>query len=482
MVGDSGQDKDYDFDIFVIGGGSGGVRASRLASTAGAKVGLCEMPYDPVSSEQTGGLGGTCVIRGCVPKKLFVFGSEFSAQFEDATGFGWDIASSKFDWQRLLNAKMQEIQRLNGIYKKLLHGSGVTTFEGAGKLIDEHTVEISGKKSTERITARDILIATGGRAHVPDIPGAHLGITSDEALSLLELPEKILIIGSGYIAVEFAGIFAGLDVTVDLVYRQPLPLRGFDDDLRRTVKTNLQSRGITQHADCQVFSLSKDDTGRLAVETTTGVLKTDVVLFATGRVPNTSRPSLGLDTVGVDISVTGAIKVDEYSRTNVSNIWAVGDVTNRVNLTPVALMEGMAFVDTVVKGVPTKPEYDNIPCAVFSQPPVASVGLSEQDAIARGHKCDIYTSAFTPMKYSLSGRNEKALMKLVVETYSQRVLGVHMVGPDAAEIMQGFATALKCGATKQQFDQTVGIHPSSAEEFVTMRTMTRQVGGDAQRD
>ena len=312
---------------------------------------------------------------------------------------------------------------------------------------------------------------------MPDIPGADLGITSDEALNLQELPKRIVIVGSGYIAVEFAGIFAGLGVQVDLVYRQLLPLRGFDDDVRSTVQANLQSRGIKQHTESQVKSMLRGDDGRINIETTGGVLEADVVMFATGRVPNTSRPSLGLENVGVDVSETGAIKVDEYSRTNVENIWAVGDVTNRVSLTPVALMEGMAFVDTVVKGIPTRPDYTNIPCAVFSQPPVASVGLSEQDAIKHGYTCDIFVSSFTPMKYSLSGRNEKAVMKLVVDAASQRVLGVHMVGPDAPEILQGFATALKCGATKQQFDQTVGIHPSSAEEFVTMRSRTRQVGG-----
>lgn len=327
------------------------------------------------------------------------------------------------------------------------------------------------------MTARNILIATGGRAHVPDIPGAHLGITSDEALNLQELPKTIVIVGSGYIAVEFAGIFAGLGVQVDLVYRQVLPLRGFDDDIRSTVKSNLQSRGIKQHPESQIVSMLRGHDGRITIETTGGNLSADVVMFATGRIPNTSRPCLGLEGVGVGISETGAIKVDEYSKTTVDNIWAIGDVTDRVNLTPVALMEGMAFVDTVVKGIPTVPDYTNIPCAVFSQPPVATVGLSEQDAIKHGYTCDIFLSSFTPMKYSLSGRNEKAVMKLVVDASSQRVLGVHMVGPDAPEILQGFATALKCGATKQQFDLTVGIHPSSAEEFVTMRTRTRQVGG-----
>lgn len=292
------------------------------------------------------------------------------------------------------------------------------------------------------------------------------------------LPEKVIIIGSGYIAVEFAGIFKGLGVDVDLVYRQPLPLRGFDDDVRAVVQSNLTLRGITQHAQCEPISLAKNEDGRHVLSTTTGELLGDVVIFATGRVPNTDRPDLGLRAAGVNLSEKGAIIVDDFSRTNVPNIWAVGDVTNRVNLTPVALMEGMAFVDTVVRGTPRQPDYSNIPCAVFSQPPVATVGLTERDALDSSIECDIYLSTFTPMKYSISGRSEKALMKLVVETSSQKVIGVHMVGPDAAEIMQGFATALKCGATKQQFDQTVGIHPSSAEEFVTMRTLTRTSRSD----
>jgi glutathione reductase (NADPH) len=287
----------------------------------------------------------------------------------------------------------------------------------------------------------------------------------------------VIIIGSGYIAVEFAGIFSGLGAEVDLVYRQQLPLRGFDDDIRTTVSSNLEARGIHQVPNCQPVDLSRNSSGSLSLKTTLGTLEADVVIFATGRVPNTTRPNIGLESVGVELSESGAIKVNEYSQTTVDNIWAVGDVTDRVNLTPVALMEGMAFVDTVVRRTPTKPDYSNIPCAVFSQPPVATVGLSEQQAVDDGLKCDIYVSSFTPMRNSLSGRNEKTLMKLVVDSSSQRVLGVHMVGPDAAEILQGFATALKCGATKQDFDCTVGIHPSSAEEFVTMRTLTRQVGG-----
>jgi len=335
-------------------------------------------------------------------------------------------------------------------------------------------VSLQGYK--QNFTARDILIATGSRAFKPDIPGAHLGITSDEALSLNKLPKKITIIGSGYIAVEFAGIFKGFGADVDLMFRQPLPLRGFDEDVRSTVNSNLKARGINLLPNCEPVSVAISPSGQYEVHTTADTVYTDLVIFATGRVPNTTRPDLGLKDIGVKLSESGAVIVDDYSRTGINNIWAVGDVTNRVNLTPVALMEGMAFVDTVVRGIPTKPDYTSIPCAVFSQPPVATVGLTEQDAIAKGFKCHIYISSFTPMKLTLAQRNEKALMKLVVDSESKKVLGVHMVGPDAAEILQGFATALKCGATKEHFDKTVGIHPSSAEEFVTMRSPTRIVG------
>jgi len=448
-----------------------------MASSAGAKVGLCEMPFDLISSERAGGLGGTCVIRGCVPKKLFVYGSSFSSEFSDAAGYGWHVDKPRLDWEKLLFAKAKEVERLNGVYKRLLDNSDVKLHEGSGKLIDAHTIEITAKTgSTERVTARDILIATGGKAFKPDIPGAHLGITSDEALSLETLPDRITIIGSGYIAVEFAGIFKGLGVDVDLIFRQALPLRGFDEDIRSTVDLNLRTRGINLYSNCEPTSLEQIAPGHFELQTSGNMLHTNLVIFATGRVPNTSRPDLGLNDVGVKLSQSGAIIVDSYSRTSVSNIWAVGDVTDRVNLTPVALMEGMAFVDTVVRSTPSMPDYSNIPCAVFSQPPVATVGLSEQDAISKGMKCDIYVSSFTPMKYSFANRGEKALMKLVVDSASKKVLGVHMVGPDAAEILQGFAVALKCGATKEDFDKTVGIHPSSAEEFVTMRTLTRTVG------
>jgi len=325
-------------------------------------------------------------------------------------------------------------------------------------------------------TASSILIATGGTAVKPDIPGAEYGMTSDEALALDKLPDRIVIVGGGYIALEFAGIFQGLGVNVTLMFRQDLPLRGFDTDLRKTVNDNLRRRNIDVRQNCSPLAISRADDGTLTLSTSSGDIHADAIMFATGRRPNTSRPDIGLVGIGVQLDADGAIIVDEYSRTSVQNVWAVGDVTNRVNLTPVALMEGMAFVSSVVDKQLTKPNYSNIPCAVFSQPPVGTVGLSEEQAVAQGYHCDIYCSEFTPMRSTLAGRQEKTFMKLVVDQETDRVLGVHMVGVDSPEILQGFATALQCGATKKHFDSTVGIHPSSAEEFVTMRTKTRSVG------
>jgi glutathione reductase (NADPH) len=339
---------------------------------------------------------------------------------------------------------------------------------------------LSYQGTTERVTSKTILVATGGSAVKPEIPGAEFGVTSDEARTFDQLPKRILIIGGGYIALEFAGIFQGFGSEVSLMYRQPLPLRGFDSDLRETVNLNLKQRNINVHENCIPERITRNDDGSLQVQSSSGPLVVDAVMFATGRQPNTTRPDLGLEQVGVDLDENRAIIVNEFSQTSIPSIWAIGDVTNRVNLTPVALMEGMAFVSSVVEGTLTRPDYKDIPCAVFSQPPVATVGLSEEQAIAQGYTCDIFCSTFTPMRSTLAGRKEKSLMKLVVDTESERVLGVHMVGIDAPEIMQGFATALKCGATKSQFDATVGIHPSSAEEFVTMRTRSRQVGPKTQ--
>ncbi|MED6132542.1 hypothetical protein PIB30_019868 [Stylosanthes scabra] len=472
----------FDFDLFVIGAGSGGVRASRFSANFGAKVGICELPYHPISSETIGGVGGTCVIRGCVPKKILVYGASYGGELEDARNYGWQLSEKiDFDWKKLLQKKTDEINRLNGIYKRLLSNAGVKLFEGEGKVAGPHEVEVTQLDGTKlSYSAKHILIATGGRAHLPDIPGKELGITSDEALSLEELPKRVVILGGGYIAVEFASIWQGMGTTVNLVFRKELPLRGFDDEMRAVVARNLEGRGINLHPRTNLTQLIKTEDGIKAVTDHGEELMADVVLFATGRVPNTKR--LNLEAVGVELDHCGAIKVDEYSRTNIPSIWAVGDVTDRMNLTPVALMEGTCFAKTVFGGQESKADYSNIPCAVFSIPPLSVVGLSEEQAIEQANgDVHVFTSTFNPMKNTISGRQEKTVMKLVVDAQTDKVLGASMCGPDAPEIMQGIAVALKCGATKAQFDSTVGIHPSSAEEFVTMRSVTRTVAGTKPR-
>lgn len=469
----------YDFDLFVIGAGSGGVRASRFSANFGAKVGICELPFHPISSEVIGGVGGTCVIRGCVPKKILVYGASFRGELEDARNYGWELNEKiDFNWKKLLHKKTEEIIRLNGIYKRLLTNSGVKMYEGEGKIVGPNEVEVTQLDGTKlSYTAKHILIATGSRAQRPAIPGQELAITSDEALSLEELPKRAVILGGGYIAVEFASIWKGMGVDVDLCFRKELPLRGFDDEMRAVVARNLEGRGINLHPRTSLTELVKTDNG-IKVTTDHGEeLIADVVLFATGRAPNTKR--LNLEAVGVELDKTGAVKVDEYSRTNVPSIWAVGDVTNRMNLTPVALMEGTCFAKTVFGGQPCKPDHKDVPCAVFSIPPLSVVGLSEEQAIEQANgDVLVFTSSFNPMKNSISGRQEKAVMKLIVDAETDKVLGASMCGSDSPEILQGIAVALKCGATKAQFDSTVGIHPSSAEEFVTMRSVTRRIAVD----
>ncbi|KAL1548364.1 glutathione-disulfide reductase [Salvia divinorum] len=466
----------YDFDLFVIGAGSGGVRASRFSAQNGAKVGICELPFHPISSEVIGGVGGTCVIRGCVPKKILVYGASFGPEMEDARNYGWDLNERiDFNWKKLLQKKTEEINRLNGIYKRLLSSAGVKLFEGEGRVIGPNEVEVIQLDGTKiSYSAKHILIATGSRAQRPPIPGQELGITSDEALSLEELPKHAVILGGGYIAVEFASIWRGMGAKVDLFYRKELPLRGFDEEMREVVARNLEGRGINLHPGTSLSELAKIE-GGIKVRTDHGEeIVADVVLFATGRAPNSKR--LNLEAVGVDLDKAGAIKVNEYSQTNVPSIWAIGDVTNRMNLTPVALMEGTYFANTVFGGKPMAPDYSNIACAVFCIPPLSVVGLSEQEAVEKANgDILIFTSTFNPMKNTISGRQEKTLMKLIVDAETDKVLGASMCGPDAAEIMQGIAIALKCGATKAQFDSTVGIHPSAAEEFVTMRSVTRRV-------
>jgi len=443
----------YDFDLLTIGAGSGGVAGTRRAGSYGARTAIIESLR----------VGGTCVLRGCVPKKLLVYGAHFAEEFEDAAGFGWEVGPRRLDWARLIEAKDRELDRLHGIYLKLLEGSKVRVIDGRGVLVDAHTVAVGD----QRFTAERIMIATGGWPTVPDIPGKELGITSNEALDLKRLPRRILIFGGGYIAVEFAGIFAAAGVEVHVAIRADRVLRGFDGELRTHLQDELVKRGIRFHTGC--WPIAVDRAGEVyRVDLSTGaVLETDLVMFATGRAPNTK--GLGLERVGVALDAKGAIKVDEWQRTSVPNIYAVGDVTDRLNLTPVAIAEARSIAETLFNDNPMTMDHANVATAVFSQPPLGTVGLTEEQATAQFGKVDVYTTRFKPMKHTLSGRDERIFMKLVVDPASDRVLGCHMIGPDAPEIIQGLAIAIKCGATKKQFDSTVGIHPSAAEEFVTMR-------------
>ncbi|CAM6085074.1 unnamed protein product [Calypogeia fissa] len=466
----------YEYDLFVIGGGSGGVRGSRMAASHGAKVALVELPFNPISSDSHGGLGGTCVLRGCVPKKILVYGSEFGHLFEDSKGFGWEIHGDvKFNWKKLMENKTREITRLNGVYKKMLTAANVDLFEGKGSLINRHTVEVQQPDGTKKtFTTKHVLIATGGRAVPLNIPGKELAITSDEALSLEEFPKRVVIVGGGYIAVEFAGILHGMGAEVHLFYRKDLPLTGFDREFQQVVARNLEGRGIKLHPNANITKLEKHYLGIRAESDKNEEFFVDAVLMATGRKPNTK--GINLEAAGVQLDPKGAVVVNDYSQTTVANIWAVGDVTDRINLTPVALMEGTAFAKTVFAEKPTKPDYDNVPSAVFCQPTLSVVGLTEEKAIEKAENdILVFTSSFNPMKNTISGRQEKVFIKMIVDAVSDKVLGVGMCGPDAAEIIQGVAIALKCGATKAQFDSTVGIHPTSAEEIVTMRTATRRV-------
>ncbi len=444
----------YDFDMFTIGAGSGGVASSRRAGSYGARVGICEESR----------VGGTCVIRGCVPKKLLVYGAQFADAFADSVGFGWEPHMPKFDWRTLIANKDVEIDRLNGIYKKLLADSKVALFESHGRLIDPHTVELGGGK---RVTAETILIATGAHPVVPDVPGVEHAITSNEAFHLEALPRRIVIVGGGYIAVEFAGIFATLGAEVTLIIRGDDLLRGFDDDIRVALALEMRARGITIHPRCHVTAIERTRAG-LAIATSQGeAISADQIMYATGRRPNTRE--LGLAEIGVRLDEKGAVAVDEWSRTALPNIYAIGDVTDRLNLTPVAIAEGRALAETLFNDNPMNVDHETVPTAVFSQPPVGTVGLTERAARARHGAVDVYRTRFKPMKNILAGRDERTMMKLVVDRASDRVRGCHMVGADAPEIIQGLAIALKCGATKRQFDRTIGIHPSAAEEFVTMR-------------
>ena len=441
-----------DLDLFVIGGGSGGVRAARVAAAHGARVAIAEEHR----------YGGTCVIRGCIPKKLFVYASEFDHAFEDAHGYGWNVNAS-LNWRRLRERKDAEIDRLNRIYLELLKTRGVAVHHGRARLVDRHTVEIGG----ERYRSRIVLIATGGAPHLPQIPGVELAITSNEAFDLPELPAQITIVGAGYIGLEFAGIFRGLGCEVTIVHHRDRVLRGFDEDVRRAVTDNLRREGIQLLMNTEVTAIRRTDRG-LEYDCLDGRChEADQVMFSTGRRPNTA--GMGLEAAGIALSPNGAVVVSDESQTNVDNIYAVGDCTDRIALTPVAIREGQAFADTLFGKKNAVLDHRCIPTAIFSQPPAAMVGLSETEARELG-AVRIYRSEFRPLFHTLSGRDQKVMMKLVVDDASDRVLGVHMVGRDAAEIIQAVAIAVRMGATKADFDSTVALHPTTAEELVLMRT------------
>ncbi|MGO2201569.1 glutathione-disulfide reductase [Pseudomonas helleri] len=450
----------YEFDLFVIGAGSGGVRAARFAAGFGAKVAVAESRY----------LGGTCVNVGCVPKKLLVYGAHFAEDFEQASGFGWSLGEANFDWATLIANKDREIHRLNGIYRNLLVNSGVTLMEGHAKLTGPNEVEVNG----QRHTAKHILIATGGWPQIPEIAGHELAISSNEAFFLKELPKRVLVVGGGYIAVEFAGIFHGLGAQTSLLYRGDMFLRGFDGAVRKHLHEELTKRGMDVQFNADIARIDKQADGSLKATLKDGrELEADCVFYATGRRP--MLDNLGLENTGVKLDKRGFVQVDDLYQSAEPSILAIGDVIGRVQLTPVALAEGMAVARRLFKPEQYRPvDYRMIPTAVFSLPNIGTVGLSEEQAIEDGHKVQIFESSFRPMKLTLTECQERTLMKLVVDADTDKVLGCHMVGPEAGEIVQGLAIALKAGATKQHFDETIGVHPTAAEEFVTMRTPVKR--------
>jgi glutathione reductase (NADPH) len=449
----------YDYDLFVIGAGSGGVRAARIAAMTGAKVAVAE-EYR---------VGGTCVIRGCVPKKLMVYASGFTRDFELARGFGWTIDNPTFDWPAFLMNKDQEIARLSGVYTSNLTKAGADLLYGTARFLDPHTLEVKGEKGTTKVTAAKILIAAGGRPVLPEhVPGIEHAITSEEAFHLQELPKKMVIVGGGYIAVEFACIFHGLGVDVTLIYRGDNLLRGFDEDVRAHIAQEFRQRGLKVALACQHQKIEKREDGMLLSHTADGhVLESEVVMFATGRSPHVK--GLGLEKAGVKLTDKGAVAVDEYSRTNVEHIWAVGDVTDRLPLTPVAIREGQCFAETEFLNRPMSFDHADVATAVFSQPPVGVVGLTEAQARHKLGAVDIYMTRFRPMRSGFAGGDERMLMKLVVERSTDRVVGCHVVGADAAEIIQMAAIAVKAGLTKAQWDATCALHPTVGEELVTLR-------------
>lgn len=450
----------FDLDLFVIGAGSGGVRAARFAAGFGARVAVAESRY----------LGGTCVNVGCVPKKLLVYGAHYSEDIEQAKGFGWTTGQPQFDWITLIENKNREIERLNGIYRNLLVNSGVILHEGHARIVDKNTVEVNG----QRYTTANILIAVGGWPQVPDIPGKEHAITSNEAFFLKTLPRRVLVVGGGYIAVEFASIFNGLGSETVNIYRRELFLRGFDMSVREHLREELTKKGVKLKFNADVVSIEKRADGTLVATLQDGsIIETDCVFFATGRRP--MLDNLGLENTAVKLNEAGFIAVDDEYRTSEPSVLAIGDVIGRVALTPVALAEGMAVARRLFRPEEyRKVDYAMIPTAVFSLPNIGTVGLTTEQARKEGYEVKVFESRFRPMKLTLTESQEKTLMKLVVDAKTDRVLGCHMVGPEAGEIMQGIAVALKAGATKQVFDETIGIHPTAAEEFVTLRTPVAQ--------
>ena len=445
---------DYEYDLITLGAGSGGVRASRLAGGYGAKVAVCEEDR----------VGGTCVLRGCIPKKLLIFGAHYADHMEDAVNYGWTIGGAHHDWQTLIRNKNSELDRLNGIYLNILKDNNVDLKQGRAVVIDDHTVEVGG----ERLTTENILIAVGGWPNLPSIPGIEHAITSNEALELPILPKKVVIVGGGYIAVEFAGIFSGFGSSVTEIIRGEEVLRGFDNDIRKSLSEEMRKRDIKILAKTEVTEIKKSGQNLLVTLNSGSVMETDCIMYATGRAANTK--GLGLEKAGVELKHDGSIVVDKCNRTSRSNIYAVGDVTDRIQLTPVAIQEGHALADMLFNKNKQFVDYSNVPSAVFSTPPIAVVGLTEEEAKEQFEYIDVYESNFKPLVHTISGRDERTFMKLVVDSKTDVVLGCHMMGIDAPEIIQGIAIAIKCGAKKGQFDATTGIHPSSAEEFVTMRS------------
>ena len=445
----------HEFDLITIGAGSGGVAASRYAASKGARVAICEEDR----------IGGTCVIRGCVPKKIFMYAAQFRDALADAIGYGWQIADAEFNLARLTAAKDADLLRIEGVYRRMLADSGVQLIKGRATVVDAHTARVNG----EHLSAKRLLIATGGGPSRPSIPGIELALTSNEMLGLSATPERLLVLGSGYIAVEFASIFRGFGSHVIIAYRAERPLRGFDNDLRLRLASAMANSGIVQHPGFQPVRIERVREGLVCHGANGECLQADVILNALGRKPNTD--GLGLEQAGVALhEVTRAVRVDAFSRSSVPSIFAVGDVTDRVNLTPVAIAEGRAFVETEFGGEPRAVDHGMVASAVFSQPPIGQIGLTEEQAMETGQQVTIFQADFRPMKNVLAGNNGRSFMKLVVDTPSDRVLGLHMIGTDAPEIVQSLAVAITMGARKRDFDATMAVHPTSAEEFMLMRT------------